>query len=128
MTPEAAVYQWMSSFGIPAYAHTSVPDEGSDDWRGFPYLTYQLVVGDWGGGEVNIPVKLWFRTESEAVPNAKVRQMRDALRFGGVQLPCDGGTVWLKQGSPWAQSVREEGDDEIKGRYVNVNAEYLLSS
>ena len=123
MTPEAAIYQWMSSFGVPAYAATSTPHDAQ-----FPYITYDLVVGEWGQGEVNIPVNVWYRTDSEAEPNAKVREMREALRFGGVQLACDGGTVWLKQGSPWAQAMRVEGEDEkIKRRYVNVNAEYLLS-
>ena len=129
MTPEAAICQWMNSFGIPAYASTSTPDEGDEEWQGFPYITYDLVVGEWMEGEVNMPVNLWDRTDSEAELNAKVREMREALRFGGVQLPCDGGTVWLKQGSPWAQAVRVEGEDEkIKRRYINVNVEYLLSA
>lgn len=124
MTPEAAIYQWMNSFGIPAYAATSTPHDAA-----FPYITYDLVEGDWGGSEVNMPVNVWYRTDSEAAPNAKVREMRDALKFGGVTLPCDGGMLWLKQGSPWAQAVRVEGEDEkIKRRYVNVNIEYLLSA
>lgn len=129
MTPEAAIYQWMNSFGIPAYAATSTPDEGDDEWLGFPYLTYDLVLGDWMQGEVNMAVNLWDRTDSEAALNAKVREMREELRGGGVTLRCDGGMLWLKQGSPWAQAVRVEGEDEkIKRRYINVNVEYLLSS
>lgn len=123
MTPEAAIYQFLSGFGIPAYAATATPSDAQ-----FPYLTYELVVGDWGGGEVNMPVNVWYRTDSEAKPNAKVREIRDALKFGGAQVPCDGGALWLKQGSPWAQAVRVEGeDDKVKRRYVNINVEYLLS-
>lgn len=129
MTPEAAIYQWMNSFDVPAYAATSTPDEGDDEWQGFPYLTYDLVVGDWGGGEVNMSVNLWDRTDSEARLNAKVREISRAIGIGGVTLPCDGGMLWLKKGSPWAQAVRVEGeDDKIKRRYVNVNVEYLLSA
>ena len=124
MTPEAAIYQFLSGFGIPAYAATSTPSDAE-----FPYITYDLVVGDWGSFEVNMPVNVWYRTDSEAQPNAKVREMRDALKFGGVTIPCDGGMLWLKQGSPWAQAVRVEGEDEkIKRRYVNINVEYLLST
>lgn len=124
MTPEAAIYRFMSGFGIPAYAATSTPSDAE-----FPYVTYDLVVGEWGGGEVNIPVNVWYRTDSEAEPNAKVREIREALRYGGVMLPCDGGSVWLKQGSPWAQAMRVEGENEkVKRRYVNINAEYLLSA
>ena len=123
MTPEAAIHQWMSGFDMPAYAATATPSDAE-----FPYLTYDLVMGEWGDGEVNMPVNLWFRTDSEAVPNAKVREMRDELKFGGVTLPCDGGMVWLKQGSPWAQAIRVDGeDDKVKRRYVNIDVEYLIS-
>ena len=124
MTPEAAIYQFLSGFGIAVYASTSTPS-GAE----FPYITYDLVVGDWMEGEVNMAVNLWDRTDSEAKLNAKVREMREALKFGGVTLPCDGGMLWLKQGSPWAQAVRVEGEDEkVKRRYVNINVEYLLSA
>lgn len=124
MTPEAAVYRWMNSFGIPAYASTSTPSDAE-----FPYITYDLVVGGWGQAEANIPVNVWYRTDSEAEPNAKVREISEELGIGGVTVPCDGGILWFKKGSPWAQAVRVEGEDEkIKRRYVNINVEYLLSA
>lgn len=123
MTPEAAIFQFLAGFDIPAYAATSVPSDAK-----FPYITYDLVIGEWMRGEVNMPVNVWYRTEGEAAPNAKVRQLSKALGLGGVQIPCDGGTLWLKKGSPWAQAVRVEGEDEkIKRRYVNINVEYLLT-
>ena len=126
-TPEAALYQFLAGFGIPAYASTSTPDEGDDEWRGFPYITYDLVVGEWGGGEVNVPVNVWYRTDSEAKPNAKVREIAAALGVGGTTVPCQGGMLWLKKGSPWAQAVRVEGEDEkVKRRYVNINVEYIV--
>ena len=121
MTPEAAVYTFLSSFGIPAYAASSVPDQAT-----FPYLTYDLVLGEWGQPEVNMPVNVWYRTDSEALPNAKVREISQAIGMGGVTLPCDGGMLWVKKGSPWAQAVTVEGEDEkVKRRYVNISIEYL---
>ena len=121
MTPEAAVYTFLSSFGIPAYAASSVPDQAT-----FPYLTYDLVLGEWGQPEVNMPVNVWYRTDSEALPNAKVREISQAIGMGGVTLPCDGGMLGVKKGSPWAQAVTVEGEDEkVKRRYVNINIEYL---
>lgn len=123
MTPEAAIYRFLSSFGIPAYASSSVPDQAE-----FPYITYDLVLGSWGQGELNMPVNVWYRTDSEAAPNAKVREIGEAIGLGGVQVPCDGGTLWLKKGSPWAQAVTVEGEDEkIKRRYVNINAEFFTT-
>lgn len=121
MTPEAAIYEFMSGFGIPAYAATATPSDAA-----FPYITYDLVLGEWLQGEVNVPVNVWYRTDSEAAPNAKVREISKALGLSGVTVPCDGGMLWLKKGSPWAQAVRVEGEDEkVKRRYVNINIEYL---
>ena len=121
MTPEAAIYTFLSGFSIPAYASSSVPDQAE-----FPYITYDLVVGEWGEPEVNMPVNIWYRTESEAQPNAKVREISRALGMGGVTLPCDGGMLWLKKGSPWAQAMTVDGEDEkVKRRYVNINIEFL---
>lgn len=123
MTPEAAVYGFLSSFGIPAYASTSTPSDVE-----FPYLTYDLVVDGWAGGEVNMPVNIWGLTDSEAFMNSMVRTISDRLGIGGVTIPCDGGMLWFKKGSPWAQAVRVEGENEkIKRRYININIEYLLT-
>lgn len=123
MTPEAAVYTFLSSFGIPAYAASSVPDQAT-----FPYLTYVLVVGEWGQPEVNMPVNVWYRTDSEAIPNAKVREISQAIGMGGITLPCDGGMLWVKKGSPWAQAMTIEGEDEkVKRRYININIEFLTT-
>ena len=122
MTPEAAINSYLSSFGIPVYAATSTPAEAP-----FPYITYDLVSGEWLGSEVNMPVNIWYRGDSEAAPNAKVREIANSLGLGGKTLKCDGGMLWLKKGSPWAQAVRVEGEDEkVKRRYVNINIEYLV--
>ena len=121
MTPEAAIYQFLSSFGIPAYAKASTPDQAQ-----FPYLTYDLVLGEWMGGEVNMPVNVWYRTDSEATPNAKVREISRAIGMGGTTIPCDGGFLWLKKGSPWAQSVTVDGEDEkVKRRLLNISIETM---
>lgn len=119
MTPEAAIYQFMNGFGIPAYPSSSVPDQAE-----FPYITYDLAIGDWGQGEVNMTTRVWYRTESEAAPNAKVREIGRAIGHGGRQVRCDYGTIWLKRGSPWAQAVVQEDDDKVKMRYLNIDMEF----
>lgn len=122
MTPEAAVNKFLNGFGIPAYPSAAVPEDAS-----FPYMTYDLVIGEWMGGDVNMPVNVWYRTESESQPNAKVREMFTAIGLGGVTLQCDNGMLWVKRGSPWAQAVTVDGEDEmVKRRYVNINVEYLI--
>lgn len=127
MTPEAALYDFLSDFGIPAYASSSVPDEGSEEWRGFPYLTYDLVLsGGWDAGEVSMAVNLWYRTASEAIPNAKVRQIAESIGMSGITVPCDGGILWIKRGSPWAQAMSDSSDTMVKRRYLNLDIEYII--
>jgi hypothetical protein len=125
MTPEAAIYGFLSSFGIPAYAASSVPDQPE---REFPYITYQLVVGNWGSGTMTVPVNVWYRTDSEAEPNAKVREISKAIGMGGRTIPCDDGMLWLRRGRPWAQSLQISGEDsKVKRRYLNVDVEFLVT-
>lgn len=118
MTKGAALNQYFSSFSIPAYPDTAVPDNAIT-----PYLTYNVVFGAWESEEVALTINLWFSTDSEAIPNAKAQEISDSLGIGGKLLKCDGGFIWLKRGSPWCQSLQEDGG--IKRRYINISAEYL---
>ena len=56
---------------------------------------------------------------------AAVDKLSKAIGLGGVFLHCDDGVIWLKRGSPWAQSLTDATDKTIKRRYINVTAEYL---
>ena len=120
MTPEAAIYGFMSGFGIPAYAAASVPDDTE-----FPYLTYELATGDFIDGEVSIAVNLWYRGDSEAEPNAKAREIAERITSGGRIIAFTDGAVWIKKGSPFCQSMGDAADDTIKRRYINLNLEYI---
>lgn len=119
MTKGEALQKFFSGFGMKAYASSAVPDKA-----GFPRLTYDLVLDNWEGGEVGLTVNMWFYTDSEAEPNAKAQALSEAIGSGGITLPCDGGFIWLKRGSPWCQSLRDPSDPTIKRRYINVTAEY----
>lgn len=121
MTPAAAVYDFMAGFGVPAYAATSVPDDAD-----FPYITYELSVDDFWGGEVALVMDIWYRGDSEAEPNAKAREVSKALICCKC-IPCDGGGIILKKGSPFCQSMGDPADDKIKRRHINVTAEFIIS-
>lgn len=123
MTKAAALHQFFSSFGMEAYTAASVPEDSE-----FPYLTYELITGAWGAEEVGMTVNLWFYTESEAIPNAKAEELSRTIGLGGKVLPCDGGFIWLKRGSPWCQSLSDETSPDIKRRLLNVTAEYLTKN
>lgn len=121
MTPAAAIYDFMAGFGVPAYAATSVPDNAA-----FPYITYELAVDDFWGGEVALAVDVWYRGDSEAEPNAKAHDISKAL-VGCKCIPCDGGGIVLKKGSPFCQSMGDPADGKIKRRHINLTAEFITS-
>lgn len=116
-TREAAIYEFFSSFGIPAYASSATPAQAV-----MPYITYDLVIGDFYY-EVAMNANVWYKTDSEAEPNKKIREIESELK-GGKLLTYDGGAVWVKKGSPWCTSVKDE-DNTVKRRYLNFDLEYI---
>jgi hypothetical protein len=120
-TKAAAIYRLLNDFGIPAYASSAVPEDAE-----FPYITYDLVVGAWDTGEISLPFNVWYRTDSEAEPNAKVQEISERIGIGGVFLLCDGGAMWIKRGEPWCQSMTDT-DDKIKRRYLNLTIEFATT-
>ena len=119
MTKGTALYDFFSRF-MTAYPISSVPEDAI-----FPYLTYENVIDSWIGGEVGISVNLWFYTESEAIPNAKVQEISSAIGMGGTTVPCDGGFIWIKRGSPFAQPLTDDTAPGIKRRVLNISVEYM---
>lgn len=116
-TKTAAIHQFLNSFGIPAYPITSVPEDAE-----MPYITYTLYLNAWNEGEQNIPIDVWYRTESEAAPNAKVTDISKAVGMGGKIIACDDGNIWIKRGSPFAQTVQDT-DNTVKRRLINISIE-----
>ena len=117
-TKAAAFHEFMSSLGLPAYAATAVPDSAE-----MPYITYTRAEGAWGDGPVAVQADIWYRTESEAEPNAKVAELSKRLGLGGVCLPCEAGVLWVRRGSPFAQAV-EDADNSVKRRCINLEIEF----
>lgn len=123
MTKAAALHQFFSSFGIPAYVTSNVPVDAV-----FPWLTYELITSAFDEGEVGLTVNLWYYTDSEAIPNAKAQEISDRIGRGGVTVVCDGGYIRLLRGSPWCTSLRDDTDPTIKRRYINITALYYTEN
>lgn len=117
----AAIQEWLEGFGMPAYAAQAVPAGAAP-----PYLTFTPVSGAWGDGEQAVTVEVWRRTESEARANADAEAIGRALGLGGVMLPCDGGGMWVKRGSPFWQAV-DSGEPGVKRRYLNLSIENITT-
>ena len=121
MTKAAAIYQFWSGFGLTAYEENTVPTDAA-----FPYITYQLVTDSFDR-EIPLTASLWYRSESWTTINAKTEEISQKISRGGKIISCDGGAIWLKRGQPFAQNMRDESDDLIKRKYLNITAEYLTA-
>ena len=124
MTKEAALYNFWSMFGLPAYEENSVPS--GEDGAEFPYITYQVVTDSFGN-DVAMAGSAWYRSTSWKEANAKAQEISNVLGSGGVTLTCDGGIIWLRRGVPFAQSMGDESDDLIKRKYLNITAEFMTA-
>ena len=122
MTKAAAIYQFWSGFGLNAYEENTVPEDAV-----FPYITYQLVTDSFDR-EVAATASLWYRGESWTAINAKTEEIARFIGGGGCLIDCDGGFIWLKRGSPFAQNMGDESDDLIKRKYINVTVEYMTAN
>lgn len=123
-TKAATIYEFWNSFGMTAYEENSVPT--GEDAPKFPYITYQLVT-DSLGNEVAMSASIWYRDTSWLEANAKTDEISRAIGLGGKVLDCDGGKIWLKRGTPFAQNMSDESDNLIKRKYLNITAEYLTA-
>lgn len=125
MTKAAAIYQFFSSFGLPAYEENSVYD--MDEAPNFPYLTYELNTDSFSDAFTSLSCSLWYRTSSWVQANSKVEEISKAIGIGGIMIKCDGGYIWIKRGSPFAQSMGDDSDDMIKRKYINISADFFTA-
>ena len=122
MTKAAAIYQFWNSFGLTAYEENTVPDDAT-----FPYITYQLVTDSFDR-EVASTASIWYRSESWKDINAKTEEISQYIGRGGRLIDCDGGFIWMKRGTPFAQNMGDESDDLIKRKYINVAVEFMTAN
>ena len=120
MTKAAAIFQFWGRF-LSAYEENSVPTEAK-----FPYITYQLVTDSFGN-EIQLTASLWYRSDSWKDINAKAEEISKSIGMGGIMLDCDGGKIWVKRGTPFAQNMGDESDNLIKRKYLNITAEFLTA-
>ena len=121
MTKASAIYQFWNSFGLTAYEENTVPHDAV-----FPYITYQLVTDSFDR-EIQLTTSILYRSESWTGINAKTEEISQRISRGGKIIPCDGGAIWLKRGQPFAQNMRDESDDLIKRKYLNITVEFMTT-
>jgi hypothetical protein len=125
MTKAEAMRNFWNSFGIPAYEENSLPTGIP-----FPYITYQLVEDSFGN-EVAMSANIWDKDSDghSALKTVSIKadEISEYIGRGGVLLPVNGGKIWVKRGSPFAQTLADE-DRTVKRKYLNIVVEYFTAN
>ena len=124
MIKEGAIYQFLHGFGLEAYEENAV--YSMKEPPAMPYLTCELNTGSFAD-EISIPisVNLYYRSASWAAINAKSEEISAAIGYGGRIIDFDGGHIWVKRGTPFAQSLGDPSDDMVRRKLLNLQLEFF---
>ena len=125
MIVEQALYQFWSSFGVPAYEETSVPT--GDDAPKFPYITYSVAKSDFGK-EVALSGSIWTRSTSLQQAVDLETAVYNSIGYGGKPINIDNGAIWLKRGNPFSNPMGDDSDNMIKRKYINLTVEFATNN
>lgn len=119
MTQAAALHQFFSGFGIPAYESTLAPTDAV-----LPYLTYETVSGAYDTLPAGCTANLWYRGSGNVPVNQKAHEICTAIGLMGKLLRVDDGYIHILRGSPWAVSAPDP-DPTIRRRVLNLTLRFL---
>jgi len=113
-----ALYDFWSSFGLPAYPENNVPyTEDGVTQVDPPYITYRIVRPDWRN-QVSTYARLWYKDTSYIAISNKVDEIES--RIGeGVMLLTDNGFLLLFKDLNFCQYEPTE-DTRMKVAYLSL--------
>lgn len=120
---EATLQDFFSSFTWNAYDENTVPDDAT-----MPWITYGLVT-DSLDHPVSMAISLWDKGYSWASVTQKAQEISHALTFmNPPALPCQGGRIYIKPGTPFTQRMADSSDSMIRRIYINLEIEYFTET
>lgn len=118
MDKQQAFYSLWSSFGVPAFDESRVPEDAPDQ-----RITYQVIVDS-----IDEPVfptaTLWTKSTSWTWLDAKLKEISDYIE-DMLPIQLDEGYMNVTKGSPWAQRTTDPADSTVIGYRLNLGIEFL---
>jgi len=126
MNKARALNMFWSQFELDAFEENSLPTEASKR-PNFPYITY-FVATDSFGNEISLSGSLWYRERSWLNCEEKTQEIADKIGRGGLFISLENNEkVWIKKGTPFAQSMGDDSDELIKRKLINITAEFFTA-
>lgn len=126
MTKDKALHSYLEAFmqqefgkEHAVYLKERVPDEAL-----LPYLAYEFVDNSFLDGDVFPTVELWHHTDNVAYMNEKARAFRKYIETNDM-INCDEGYIWVKPGTPFAQTIPGQEMVGLIGKVINLTIEYF---
>ena len=123
MDSAQALHNFWSSFGWTAYDENTVPSEEMSP--ALPRITYRVSMTEFDE-PIQLTASLWDRSYSWEAISIKCNQIYAAIGLGGIMIPYNDGTIWLKRGVPFSQRMSDE-DDSIRRIVLTLEAEYFTA-
>lgn len=123
MDSAQAYHRFWSRFGWKAYDSATVPSTAFDPEM--PRITYDVAMAEFLS-DVLLSASLWDRSYSWENISKKADEIYEYIGLGGRLIYYDGGSIWIKRGSPFAQRMSDE-DDTVRRINLNVEVEYFTS-
>ena len=120
MDKEQALYEFWSSFGVPAYDEGDVPENAE-----MPYITYSTATGAIEN-VLQLTASVWYRSSSWIEGAKKAGQIAERIVTMEKPQKIDGGYMWVTQGRPFSQRVSDP-DDTVRRQLLNVQVEFLTN-
>lgn len=103
---------------MPAYEENSIPKTAT-----LPYITYEVVIGELSEFSTAMVAHIWDKTNGLKFLNSKADEIGEALL--NTRLSCDEGYIKLYRGEPFSNNVADSEDNTIKGKYMNITADFI---
>lgn len=108
-----ALYEFWSSFGIPAYVEYHVPDDAE-----MPYITYELTEPNWKE-QAAVRARVWYRDFSFVSISAKLDEIKAKIG-DGFTMPVGDGMIALFTDDPFIQFQPYEDETGVKVAYLSL--------
>lgn len=133
MDKAQALHDFWSSFGIPAFDESTVPEKIWDEELQKevelkpPYITYAVSESSLDG-TILLSASVWYHGYGWSEISRKVAEIAEKLGSDGFySVKVDGGYLWMTQGTPFAQRMSDPEDDMIRRYILTINAEFLTA-
>ena len=123
MDKAQALHEFWSGFGLTAIDENSAYDTTIE----LPanYITYEVGTANLGN-PITLSADLWYRTTSWANISQKADEIAHYVGYGGRVLAIDGGYLWVKLSSPFAQRMPVE-QDSIRRINMSISVDFLTA-